>query len=516
MKNLITEKKEYLLIIIYFIFLLPFYMNNWVVPDFVVYTSWAQSGVMGVDGYSALFILISGFATIAPRLIRIICLFLLCFSIYSMIYFYRVIVCQVINNFYKNIVLCVVFSNGIWYYFYGKVFYDYPFLIGNFGLCLMLIVKVYQTYYKNKKIDYKIYYLAFSIGLCISWKIHSIFLIFGTFLIILCNDDWRKLFLDILSSINILVKSILFIVIGYIMGNYGLIFDFIKTIKQISGYPAKSDIFKRTFDMDFIVWDHVNLMPWNISVMSIFTCIWIGILMPIIIKKYRYVFVSCFIIIIFGVISSTKSYGYTWQAFPVGAFFIILFLFLLLEFDTISLKRKKIFLLGSLGVFGFQLLITFGFYIPKQIQWHKNTENSIECLIENEEQIRNDTQELINWIGNNNFSINIAVKRFIPVQFNPIYLNKISKSNPYISSINRQFVDPLNYANLDVWNEIYDLPNYREYLSGKYEYMIYIIPNKFKIMNDVANISIYLNASSIISYDRKDYSIRLIKMEGDK
>lgn len=513
MINIIKNKKEYFCVIIYFVFLFPVYLNDWVVPDFTLYSGFAQAGLKAKDGFSTLFLFIAGFSTISPKLICVICLGLLGLGIFSFIYFYKNNMGEKLPPVCSYLFLFILFSSGIWYYFYGKIFYEFPFIIANYGICLILMSKIYSNYYKNNNIDFKVYYLSFSIGLCISWKIHSVFLILGTFLLVCCNDKWRKILVTLLFSISMLLKSILCIFIGYILGNYGIFIDYKETLQGIKAYPAQSEFVKRLFNMDFIVWDHVNIMPWNISVINILTCIWIGILIPIIIKKYRYILVSMTIVILFGFISSTNSVGYTWQGFPIGAFFITLFLFLLLEFDVISTKLKKIFIVGSTGVFIIQSLITFGFYIPKQATWYQNTQNSIKILTENEEAIRNDTINFINSIGDHTFGINIAIKRFYPVQLSPIILNVPNKSNPYILSLNKQYTDPLSYANLDIWNKIYSFQNFRGYSSPECEYMIYIIPNNFKTMNDIADINAYLNLSPITSYDREEYSIRLIKME---
>lgn len=513
MNTFIKQKKEYLFIAIYFFFLLPIYLDSWVVPDFRAYSGFAQTGLTAKDGFSTLFLFIAGLSTITPKLICILCLFLLCLGMISFIYFYNENIDDKLPLIFKNLFIITLFSDGIWYYFYGKIFYEFPFIIGNYGICLVLMSKVYKDYYKNNKIDYKLYYLLFSIGLCISWKIHSMFLILGTFLIICCNDSWRKIVIYIISSISRTLKSILCICSGYILGNYGVLIDFKDTLQGLQAYPAKSEFLKRLFDMDFIVWDHVNLMPWNISTLNILTCIWIGIIIPILIKKYRYILSTLTIIIIFIFISSNKTYGFTWQAFPVGAFFLILFLFLLLEINTIGDKHKKILCIGMIIVSGIQMLVTLGFYIPKQIQWYKNTQVAIAKLVENEEEIRRDTIEFISLIDEHTFGVNIALKRLHPVESSTVILNTPSRANPYIVSVNKEYADPLAYSNLDVWNGIYKSEKFRNYLLPECEYMIYIIPNNFKIMNDVADINYYLNLPSIKSYNRKEYSIKLIKIE---
>lgn len=78
-----------------------------------------------------------------PEMMGVLCLAMLAVSIFYLLYFYVI-------NFYDGIrnyvvVLLATLSCGCWYYFYGKIFYDFPFstytysigyITGNYNLLI--------------------------------------------------------------------------------------------------------------------------------------------------------------------------------------------------------------------------------------------------------------------------------------------------------------------------------------------------------------------------------------------
>lgn len=133
---------EVILSLIYLLVLLRFYIINYYVPDFRGYASWPISNLETYNGYSSLFIQICGFISLAPRFMTVLCLVMLSCSLFfiargSYYFLYN----QGHIKYYLSLI--AIYSAGIWYYFYGKTFYDFPFAAISFGILFLIVSKIY-------------------------------------------------------------------------------------------------------------------------------------------------------------------------------------------------------------------------------------------------------------------------------------------------------------------------------------------------------------------------------------
>lgn len=493
-------------LIIYVFSTFIFYISKWQVPDFCAYAGFAQANLKAHDGFSSLFILISGLLTFLPVQIKLLCLFCNVCAIIMLFYFYYKIVKN--NNLLNKqdvIVILLITFSSFWYYGYGKVFYDFPLTMLSFAGCIYILTNNILLYRKGiyKKFRWNILYLL--IGVCFSWKMYNIFLIVGMILLLFADDELRMLCCHIIFNIKNFIVALSMFILGYLFGNFNLIYYFADTLGGLKGYKASSNFMDKLFSMNYIEWDHINTMPWNFSVMFVVTAIAILFILPLIIKKSRLIYISIFMMGCFYIFISHFSRGYPWHGFTFGVFIVLLFMF---EIKMCKKKYYNLFTKISFVVVTVQVILCLCFYIPKQIRWHIVTESSINDIIENEHFIREDVEKIIKKINNSKFMIDLAVKRYTLIYTNMSSFNVINKNNIYLLRNNYMFVNPLQYANLDVWNDIYTNPNYDEI---NYEYIIYIIPNKFKIMNDIARLHQYDNNEKICSYNNHDYSVILYK-----
>lgn len=456
-----------LISIIYFVILIKYYLIDYYVPDFRLYISFSNGNLPAKDGFSSMFLLITGLATLMPKFMHVLSLLLLSISIFLLGIFY--------NNFAKkNILYPIIFmiSMGCWYYFYGKIYYDFPFAIFTYSLSLYFLGKALDK--QNKEKNDKEWYLFILLqGLTLSWKPYFIFMIFGLSLLLFCNQETREIVKEKIKKFYLIIA---FFIIGYIIGNYKLIIIPIETLKGIKGYDAHYNFSDFMIWKNRIIWDHVNDLPFNISVINIFSLIIVCIIIPILIKKYQYVIVSLVNFMFFYIFITYFSKGYTWHGFTMGIYVITLVFFYakFLENNKIASYLFKLAII-------IQVVVLVGFYIPKQNYWHEQTIKSEELVISKADKIFNDIEELIKNIDKQyKISIDYAVKRYRPIQNEPIQYNKLTLNNHYILVQNVSFYNHLQYANIRRYNRLHNRGTNKEK-----EYIIYIVPNYFLIMGDI-------------------------------
>lgn len=330
-------------------------------------------------------------------------------------------------------------------------------------------------------------------------------MISGAGLCFLLYADFRNEILVSLKGFKRIVLSVILILLGYSTGNFNIFVFPVETIEGIKAYPASYIFSNFMLDKHRIIWDHINDLPFSISVFSVFILIFAGILWPIMIKKIQYIFVSLFMFGALIIYISNFSPGYTWHGFSYGLYFIIYILVLIKETKNETLKRRGFVLFLSLSII-IQCSVNFGYYIPTQIRWAENTRKAIKILEDNESEIYIYVSEQIVQFGESTYMIDNAIKRFRPYHQSALELRTISIEQPYIVAENIVFVDPLQYMDYDGWNNLYARGNY----LGDPEmcnYIIFIIPNIFKNMSDVANIHQYDNKNLINVIREKDYTI---------
>lgn len=489
--------------ILYFFCLYRFYNIDYFVPDFSLYQSMAVANRKAADGFSSLFIWISSLCSIMPGFINFISLLMMCLAVFNIMLFYYVFFWENLQKFIFVVVTCM--SCGVWYYFYGKVFYDIPFSVYNYSLCLLIFIKVIYNREDGGRAQRWWYFLSYLLGLMMSWKPYNIFMLAGAGLLVLAYDGTRNEVCALLNGFKKICASGIIFLVGYVTGNFNIFFFPKETVQGIRAYPVSYVFSDFMLDKHRIIWDHVNDLPFSISVFSVVLLIFAGIVWPLIIRKLRYLWISLFM---FGALAMYISYfspGFTWHGFSYGIYFITYILVLVRETSMEVLYRRgfKILLVFSIVI---QCVVNFGYYIPEQVRWIENTEESIEVLENNETEIFECVSQLVEGFGEESYMVDNAVKRYRPYYTTALDFRAVSVGQPYIVAENVVFVDALQYKNYDGWKGIYTRENYLND-SEKCSYIIFIIPNVFESMGNVANVHMYnwKNVSDIIRAD--DYTI---------
>ena len=465
--NIKSYKQEiilYSLGLVYFVFLLRYYLINYYVPDFRLYFSMAFDGAKARDGFSSLFIWIAGLSATIPKQLTIFILILMSLSMIQFSFFIKFIFNKKNKHYYWITILLL------------------------YSCCI-------------------------SLGFLLSWKPYNIFAIVGLILLMLIKKESQILIIRVLKSLKESSSSFLFFIIGYVVGNYNLLLYPRATIKGIKAYPAVYGFKLFLNDKSRIIWDHVNDLPFNISVMTLITVIIFLYILPILFKKFRFLIISIFMTFCFYLFISRFSPGYAWHGFTMGIFIItyVVFFFSELEENTIKVTMIKKTLIGIAVLI--QTMVCFLYYIPLQNKWHYTTEESISSLENNESNIYSDVLYLINnKIGNEYYTIDIAIKRYKPVPISPLIWKKIDTKNTYIVAENYSFLDPLEATNFFDWSTLKQSEKYTSD-SEKYSYIIWILPDSFKQMGDVADIHIYDNFNIVDKIHRKGYTIYLYKVK---
>lgn len=375
---------------LYFLFLYRFYIDIYDVPDYFLYN---KLGDTTKDSFSSLFVRISKLNITYPFFFHITSLFALTFTLFTLNFLFHLKSKSYIDSL---LFLVLSFSSGIWYYFFGKTYYDFPFTAFTFSLAL---IALYSSCVNNEKpsifsaLNIKIlskrplllfYFLS---GLCLSWKLYNIFLIFGVFVLVIFN---YKKFFSYKSSISPFgAVYVISFFVGYIFGNYTLLTSFIDTLAGLRGYPASSNIYTHFFNAKLKVWDHVSLVPFNTGNLNIVSLFIILIVLPLYIKNKIYLKINIFLIVMYVVFISFFSPGYPWHGFPFGLFIIIVFGVLLLETVNLNKKNKLFFRSFALTAALLQSYNNFFNYIPNEILWFNAAEDAKNLLISKRTEINN-------------------------------------------------------------------------------------------------------------------------------
>lgn len=509
MKKMLNDERKMafgvlcIVCITYFGGLYPFYSIDYFVPDFRLYNSMAAVNQKAADGFSSLFIWLASLGSIMPECMNFVSLLIMSLAIFNIMLFYFEILWENIFKFLLALVLCI--SCGVWYYFYGKIFYDVPFSVFSYSLCLLALGKVRSNRGDRRKAQIWWYVLSFLLGFMMSWKPYNIFMLSGAGLLALASDETRG---EVFASINGLKKlsaTGTLLLLGYAAGNFNILLFPKETINGIKAYRASYVFSEFMLDKHRIIWDHINDLPFSLSVYSVVLLIFAGIVWPIVIKKLRYLWISLFMFGALWIYISCFSPGYTWHGFGYGVFFITYLLVLVRE-TNIEILRCRGFQILLLLVILVQCTVNFGYYIPTQVRWAEATKRAISVLENKETEIFEQVTRLIDDFGGSSYMVENAIKRYRPYYNTVLDLRPVSLQQPYIVAENVIFVDPLQYRNYDGWQGIYTRGNYL-YDSEQCDYIIFIIPNDFKCMGDVADIHLYdwKNLSGTIRGD--DYTI---------
>lgn len=426
---------------LYFLFLYRFYIDIYDIPDYFLYND--GLGDTAKHGFSSLFVWISKFNTIYPFAFKIFSLFALTFSLFTINFLF-----YLKSKSYVDSLLFFVFSfsSGIWYYFFGKIYYDFPFTAFTFALAL---IALYLSCYINEKpillaalnvrylskVPLLIFFLL--LGLCLSWKSYNIFLVFGVIVLVIFN--YRRFFSYINSTPYIgFIYGITFL-IGYIAGNFTLLTRFTETLQGLRGYPASSDLYEHFFQARKLVWDHISLVPFNTGILNIGSLFIILIILPLFIKNKIYIYINIFLIAMYLIFISFFSPGFPWHGFPFGLYVIVTFGVLLLEAIKLNEKPKKIFRGFALIAVSLQSYNNFLNYIPNEILWFNAAEDAKNILLSNSMEINNKIISITqNLDGCFDIDIRYKFKKITPTGAaeTPVLLGH-RESFPWIISPNR-------------------------------------------------------------------------------
>lgn len=182
------------------------------------------------------------------------------------------------------------------------------------------------------------------------------------------------------------------------------------------------------------------------------------------------------------------SPGYAWHGFVLGLYIVTFCGFLLSENRTdTNMCFAKCVLAVAVGA---QVINCFVYYIPKQTKWYEVTKEAIKVLEENEGEIYGDVVSVIEDIGESYFYIDESIKRYKPVAIGPRKIKKIDMDNTYFVSTNFVFLEPLEAKNIKDWDLLKKNQNYTSD-NGLYQYIIWIVPDCFKTIGDVADLRAY-------------------------
>ena len=497
----------------YFFAMLRFYLIEYHVPDFRLYGSMAVGNRKAADGFSSLFIWFAAISRIMPRTVAVACLFMLSASIFNFLAFY-------IRSFYTSLrrfflVLCMMFSCGIWYYFYGKIFYDFPFSVFTYSLCLVQIAKIIEK--KRENTDFlRDWILLFALfGLTLSWKPYNVFMLAGLLLCALAKSETRTLIATQLVQIRVTVVSAIAFVAGYVFGNFNLLVSPRATIKGIMAYPASYNFREFLYGKHRIIWDHVNDLPFCITVFSLSALFILFVVVPIVSKRKKYVPIFAVMFFLLRAYIKHFSPGYAWHGLPFGVFLLTLLLFYLSEKEAFAKPARILFCLAL----GIQACVTFGLYLPTQTRWHNATQKAISVLETQNTKILNDVEALVSELGNKTFYIDEPIKRYAPVARGNLHIRRIRPKQPYIIYDDIWYPSPLENVNSDLWEKLFQMENSTQYTANPYNftdstrYMVYVVPNPFKQLVDVADIFRYENFECIKCVKKTDYTIYVYDTE---
>lgn len=466
---------------LYFVLLKPFYVRDYEVPDYFAYYGMGHEKYPAMDGFSSLFIKIASFSLEYYESFHYAMLGLLTGAI-VIINFAFIANCK--NTFSRILFLLFSFSMSSWYYFDGKVFYEFPFIAFNFAIVLWLLAPVIAATTPSKSLSASPVTRVFSktlgfpishsrlllaclfSGLCISWKSHAIFPIFGLFGLILINQS------KVLKPLSpaLIISSALFMCLGYISGNFHLIDETTATLSGIKGYPGQVEILHYLFNDDRTVWDHINFFSFNTSVFNVSAAFILLFLCPLFLKdRWHIIFFNFFITTLFLIIINLMSRGYPWHGFPFSLYLLTFSFYLLINLKQVP--RKYIGYAIFVVSLSTQLYKLAFIYLPLQIESYRATELSIN-IIRNQGQLINQLITQIIKEEGPNYRLNLLLKRDDRFRNPPL----IDPDQRMWRNLNKNQCQQNCIPNYEIFIAPYPLftiPSFEPKLSGKLKLMPY-------------------------------------------
>lgn len=486
--------------IIYFIFMFRFYMIDYNVPDFRLYESFYEENYLAKDGFSTLFIHIAQFAVTYPHKLTVFCLVLMTLALVNMLLGVSMIYKESLLKWILGVAFTIVC--GCWYYFYGKIFYDFPFSAYTYSVGFVLVVDLTELLQRDnlnreRKINFKWLLIMVVLGFMMTWKPYNIFLLVGLWLLAITNEACAKFFWRLFRKPMWILLSALSFVAGYVAGNYGLLINPKETLKGIRAYAASSDFLAFMFKGIRLIWDHVNSVSFNEGIIAVASLALVMFVVPIILKKWTYLCISLAMFLGYALYIYECSPGYLWHGLTFGLFVVTYGICLLNEIDiaALSMAAKKL----SYGTFIVAILCQaincFAYYVPMQIVWHNKTQEAVNVLEDNANDIASKIEEYSRQLMSAGYTVTYdnAVKRYRPCN--------------YAGTI--RFVDPLEYSIIQSKSDKEWITDIREMYNT--DYVIYVVPDAMLEIDDVACSRKY-DADYIFAQAEGDgYAVKVIQ-----
>lgn len=428
---------------LYIALLLRFYLVRYDVPDYFLYHRFGREGLPAKDGFSSLFVLLATYDTRYPLVYHLVPLFCLGTALFALNFAFRPL-----PWVERTLLLGFSVSSGIWYYFAGKVFYEFPFI----ALCLSLSVAAVKAGEKRTGRGWPALALCL-MGFGLSIKPFALFGVLGLLLLVAVDPRTRNLY-GTRYRADWLVGTVCF-AIGYLCGNYNLLFRFTETVQGLRGYPAHSNLRTHLFDDAKLVWDHVNMASFDSGALNVVSASIILFVLPLLLRNRFYLWVNLVIATGYAVFIEKFSPGYTWHAFSFCLFIIFALAFMLAEGASLRGTRLLVFR-GFVGVaLVLQAYGNFAVYLPKQVAWFDAARSAGEMLERESAHINREILALADQLDGT-FAINLTYKFTKPVRDDP------------------KGQSPLQVGDPQGWGSIIVHPRYKAAVG--HEYVIFVEP----------------------------------------
>lgn len=431
---------------LYIKFAIPFYSLAYEVPDYFKYYGFAKEHFPARDGFSSLFILISSHLINSYGLIHWSMLFLIAISLWLLNFTFSIVCKSGIKRF---LFIVFTYSLGCWYYWYGKTFYEFPFIVFTYTVMLylakdFLIEEAHLTQIRNPKRIKSLRLLFLLGGFCLSWKAHALFPVMGLISLIWISN---KALINSIKRSQLLILAGVFCC-GYLLGNFNLLFDFLGTIQGIRGYKTNANLLLFLLSDDKTAWDHINLYSFQSAIYWLPGAAFILLVTPLFVSSAkRLLCLNLFMTFFFLLVMGQFLSGLTWQGFPYALYFVALMFYVLVNAKITTYKAPIVWLTLVFVIPQYYWLLTH--YLPEQIVWQESTNRSIEDIKHDQEEILMQVQKIILQNGSK-YRIDLRLKRNSPIYF----------------------YNPLQVANSTGWNPIFEkecispcIPSYQIYIE---------------------------------------------------
>ncbi|MFP3154172.1 hypothetical protein LQZ18_07005 [Lachnospiraceae bacterium ZAX-1] len=476
------------MVVLYFIYMIKYYNISYLVPDYYNYFSFAKVNLPAAASFSSLFLDLSRFVMPYPLVAHVLCLSMLSLSVF----FINLSIFRFLKNESAKIKLLLSLSTytwGVWYYFCGKLYYDFPFTSISFAMALYLLSHVLDTAYPYKnKSGSKLWYVFYLLcGFTLSWKLFNLFAVFGIIILALL---WRNENLKgIIQSISQYFYFFLSFAMGYILGMYHLLTDFQETLNGIRGYPVEANHLKfvgHFFQVDFtkFVWDHVTDSSFSTGIFFILSLFILLALPFLFVKKKLYALLGTSFLFLYCLYINMLSPGYEWHGFPFGLFLLVFFIFCFMEMQKEKPQNIRIAYKLISVMFLIQICNNFGYYIPMQSVLHSSIYNAIDAAYLNQGVIFDKISDFTtqkNITGHVRVAANIYRSKGTPSNFElQVFTDErftaLKTNEPILGNIFIEMkpkADFKNYYLSGYWDKINDFNKSRLTLNDKVATVIY-------------------------------------------